>query len=244
MSSVLLFHGMTGTPAELEPLSEKLRKRGFRVVTPELPGHLGGIEELKQTHASTFLSFVEEAFEREASRAREPIIVGGLSFGALLALYLCAFYPSQISSAVLMSLPLRFRSKLREAVLNMLSAAPEALLDKLPCVEKTRRPAGYLAIPHVCFSKHSIGAAARLVKIRKITEKYLHRVRARVLVLQDPGDHHVSPRGVRFLQSRLAQTELRVKWIKNGQHELTLGHSSKEVCDAVVAFLNRGELSA
>ena len=40
---VLLIHGLTGVPAEMQSIARTLRRSGFTVETPLLPGH--GVDE-------------------------------------------------------------------------------------------------------------------------------------------------------------------------------------------------------
>jgi len=46
--AVLLIHGITGAPAEMQYLGRKLHKAGFSVLCNRLPRHCQSLDELKK----------------------------------------------------------------------------------------------------------------------------------------------------------------------------------------------------
>src|SRR5262249_1806460 len=82
----LLLHGYTGTPYDLRPLGDFLHKQGFHVSAPLLKGHGQKPELLFKVHADDWLkeaSDVLQSFDK-----KRPIIIAGLSMGALIGLAL------------------------------------------------------------------------------------------------------------------------------------------------------------
>lgn len=94
--SILLLHGFTGTPCDLEPLAKELTLAGFMCTTPELPGHNRGAHLLKYVSYAQWLNTAREALGNS-----QTII--GLSMGALLATILAAESPEKVKSLVLLS---------------------------------------------------------------------------------------------------------------------------------------------
>lgn len=88
---VVLFHGLTGAPSELWPLGCGLAAAGFRVEAPVLPGHGTRPEALLDVDADDVLAFATQVARRGAA----PVAVGGMSFGALVALCVAAEVSSQ-----------------------------------------------------------------------------------------------------------------------------------------------------
>ncbi|MCH9021690.1 MAG: alpha/beta fold hydrolase, partial [Planctomycetes bacterium] len=88
-----LIHGYTGSPMDFGGLGEYLHKRfdaNVRVV--RLKGHGETIEELDHYEYQDFLEQIEEELEKDLDRGR-IIVLGGVSFGAQMALALAARYP-------------------------------------------------------------------------------------------------------------------------------------------------------
>lgn len=232
----VLFHGLTGMPTEVEDLAARVHDNGFNVLVPRLSGHNGEIAALKHTHVVQWLADAEQALTA-AEKISTPIFVGGLSFGALLSLYLAAEHPSRVAGAVLLSPPLRFRSLLRECWLKLLAFLPEAALDRLGTVRKQKRSAAEFVRPRNALPVHSIAAGVRLMVIRKMVMAALKNVRCPVMVIQDPDDHHLSAKGVQKLIDTVQNEAVDTIWLPGGQHEITIGLRHEEVENAVVGFL-------
>jgi carboxylesterase len=237
MAYCLFFHGLTGTPAELEPLAGVLRDQGHSVDLPQLPGHDGSVAELRRVQTKDYIALAEKEFDRVTGSERGPLVVGGISFGGLLALHVAAAYPALVRGVVLLSCPFSLRNRRHEFLLRLFSYLPERLLDRLPMVKKDEQAAQRLDLPRVSYPVHAVGAAARLVKVRRMVLAEAKAVRAPLLLLQDPLDHHVQPLSKEKLATIFSQPEMIL--IKDGAHLLTLGPKRQEVCVRVLQFLNR-----
>jgi carboxylesterase len=97
---VLLFHGYTGSPYDLKPLALFLNGHGAHVSVPLLAGH--------GTKASQLSSVTKTMWQEQAQgeitklNAHRPIIIGGLSMGACLAI-IHAFDSPAIKALLLFS---------------------------------------------------------------------------------------------------------------------------------------------
>ena len=236
-ASVLLIHGLTGNPSEMRPLGEYLVEKGFHCLGPCLLGHAATVEELSRIRASEWLIQVENAFNNLKETSQGPYFVVGLSFGAILSLHLATKYPGEVKGVVSMSAPIKFKSKFRSLALRFLSYMPDFFLDILPAIDKRKRKAGIFSGPRHAYPEHSIGAASRLVQIRKKVIASFSRLESPLLVLYDPNDHHVSENSFETIQKLYRGEDLRERSFPGGQHELTLGHSSEEVFKTVEEFL-------
>lgn len=235
-AAVILFHGLTGTIDEVIDLAEFLHARGFDLFVPRLSGH-GSIEELRTCHSDKWLADAERCFSSVSARY-DAIATVGLSFGSLLALYLAAAHPESVQAVAALSPPLRFRSNLREALLGLLSCLPDVVLDRLGVVQKTKRKEGIFIKERTAFPVHSIAAGARLLQIRRTVLSAIAKLRCPVLLLHDPEDHHLSPEVPSLLRASIAHATFREQLFPGGQHELTIGHSYKEVSTAVADFFD------
>jgi carboxylesterase len=104
---VLLFHGLTGAPAELQSVSRHLRRAGYEVETPMLAGH--GVDEatLLKTGWRDWMGGAEQELLRMTADGGQ-VIVGGLSMGAVLALGLAEKYPDKIKGVLCLAVTLKY----------------------------------------------------------------------------------------------------------------------------------------
>jgi carboxylesterase len=99
---VLLIHGLCGTPAEMRFVANGLSREGYLVRSAELAGHGGTAEELKASTWQDWVRSAEDALEA-ISKECDTVIVGGLSTGAVLSLYLAAQHPKKVQAVALYS---------------------------------------------------------------------------------------------------------------------------------------------
>lgn len=87
-----LIHGYTGSPTDFNQLGKYLNKRfNANVKIIRLMGHGTKVEDLDKLEYQDFLEQVESELKKDLDKGRE-IVIGGLSFGAQLALNLAAKY--------------------------------------------------------------------------------------------------------------------------------------------------------
>jgi carboxylesterase len=103
---VLLLHGLTGAPAELQSVTRALRRAGYPVETPLLPGHGADEKALLRTGWRDWLDGAEAELLRLTEA--EPAVVGGLSMGAVLALALAQRHPDRVRGLLLLAPTLKY----------------------------------------------------------------------------------------------------------------------------------------
>lgn len=96
----LLIHGLSGTPVELRYIANGLARAGHTVHCPQLAGHCGTLDQLRQSTWTDWYASVETALDSLARRC-EHVFVGGLSMGAILALRLAALHPAKVHGCML-----------------------------------------------------------------------------------------------------------------------------------------------
>ena len=231
--TALLLHGLTGTPDELSDLGEELAREGYRVIIPCLPGHGTSVRELRSTTLDQYLDFTRALGKYLSNRGS---VVVGSSFGSLLGLWIALESPQRPRAVVLISPPFRLRSAVRERVLSMLARMPERSINRLGYARKKKRA---VPIPRPAYPVHSVGSAARLVRLRQMVMSRLSEIVMPVLIVQDPFDHHVHPDGAEQVVERFSSEEVDTVWFPHGQHELTVGPEADRVTIAVREFLRR-----
>ncbi|WNJ91123.1 alpha/beta hydrolase [Bosea sp. 685] len=97
----LLIHGLGGTPVELRLVARALHRSGGHTVhCPQLAGHCGSEADLLATNWQDWIASVETALDRMKTQC-DTIIIGGLSMGAVMAMYLAAKRPDDIDGLAL-----------------------------------------------------------------------------------------------------------------------------------------------
>lgn len=109
---ILLVHGFTASPREMEPLAQFLTQLGFTTLGVRLPGHGTSPEDLAIRHQEEWQQAVEEGYLLLQQRTQK-IFGLGLSTGALLIIALAARHP--LTGMILLSPFLRMKHRLAPA---------------------------------------------------------------------------------------------------------------------------------
>ncbi len=231
--SVLLLHGLTGSPAEMRPIGEALARAGHRAVCPLLPGHGTTPLELNNVSAVDMRAAAERALQ---SLGPGRHAVCGLSMGALLALGLAAHH-SEIRGIVTMAPPFVPAGRTWGFV-NVLGRLriPKRFGLLLRKGKSVERPGTYLAVPL------RWGRELRcLIEQARIDA---NRITMPALVLHGEKDDAADPRGSRQLMALLPSTTSRLLFFPGAGHVLPLSSEAENVCSEIVRFATEGFLDS
>jgi len=96
-ASVILIHGLTGTPNEMRSLALFLNRKGYSVACPRLAYHGECLRVLRRARWQDFYDSVRGVMKNgELADTDGPIFAAGLSMGALLALLLADEFKDRI----------------------------------------------------------------------------------------------------------------------------------------------------
>ena len=257
---VLLLHGLTGCPAELGYVAHALRSRGrYHVSCPRLVNHGQPMATLARTTWRELVDSARDAFleARTAARAEGvPLVVGGLSLGAVLSLILAAEYPDDVAGVACLAptlfydgwsvpwyhrlirwvdyTPLKYFTYFREC-------APFGLKDE---ALRAKIAAHYGGV-----SLRDSSAAAKLgyahfpvrlfCEMRHIIEhckRALPRVRAPLLVVQAEHDDVTGPRNARFILDHVASERRELLLLKESYHLVCADVERSAVAARLQAF--------
>jgi len=173
---VLLVHGFTASPREMEPLAQFLVQLGFTTIGVRLPGHGTSPEDLAIRHQEEWQQAVEEGYL--VLRQRTQKIFGvGLSTGALLLVALAARQP--LAGLILLSPFLRVKHRL----------APAAGLLRFAKKYQSRPVAPELATTY--YDRRPLHGVHQLNRLCRQVRRLAGQVTAPALLVNGTGDQTV-----------------------------------------------------
>ena len=228
---VLMLHGYSGTPAELQPMAQVLAAAGYTVHGPLLAGHGGAPADLFGVRWEDWQRSAAEGLRRLRATCGQ-VFVCGFSAGGLLALRLAAREP--LAGIIAMAPALRLRGNallpltgllkhvmpwyyplaranfadpaVRAAVLER---APQAQLDDPEVVAAIRREA-----------KVPLGSLYELARLQRAARRDLPRVRVPALIMQGRRDQTVDPRAAEMVARAIRSPDQRLLWFEQSGHQL------------------------
>jgi pimeloyl-ACP methyl ester carboxylesterase len=103
----LLFGGFGAGPENLRPLAMRLRALGLSVHASALGRHTGDQDLFEVSRTWHYYADALRCLRREAAASPGPLLLGGYSTGALVALLLAVRHPEHVAGLVLVSPVLR-----------------------------------------------------------------------------------------------------------------------------------------
>jgi len=240
-AAVLLVHGLTGTPVEMQAVGRGLAKRGFSVYGMQLAGHCGSEDDLLRTGWRDWYDSVEKAW-REISLCHENVFVAGLSMGALMAMYLSVRHPGKIRGLGLYSTTLFYDgwavpklAFLLPLFLRTPVGARYRFIENFPYGVKNERLREFIhanMISGKSAEAGNLGMTGRsLRELRQfisLVKTEMSSVRTPALVLQAKDDDLTSPRNSEYLARHLGGPT-RVELLHDCYHMITIDQQRDEV---------------
>jgi carboxylesterase len=257
---LLLFHGLTGSPAELSYIAHYVHRRGqVNVECPQLVNHGQPISVLARTRMDEIYAGARRNLERAhqaCARDGLPLVVGGLSLGAILSLMLAAEEPEVVAGVVCMSptlfydgwnvpwthrlipladyIPLKYFAYLRESPPYGLKN--EALRARVAAVYERASLHDHEFSARLGYAHFPIALFCEMRHLIRRCIDLLPRVTAPLLLLQAEEDDITSPRNSRFIRDRVASRRKELVLLRRSYHVVTADDDREEVAAAVTAF--------
>ncbi len=230
----LLIHGFTATPECLESLAGPLRKAGFQVEAPLLPGHGTTPEELLKTTWQEWYEAVAEAFDR-LKKKTDTVCVAGLSLGGLLGLRLAT--EKSVERLALLATPLVFKGALMRIVLPILARTP------LKDVYRYQRKWMGAAISDSWGKRHfksydemPIRSVWEIVRLQKEIRGRLREVTCPALIVHSPHDITAPYESMGYLERHLGSGLIKTVTLTRSNHVLTMDFERDKVANEVLQF--------
>lgn len=257
----LLLHGLTGTPTEFGYIAHYMHRRGgLSVECRRLVNHGQPIGVLAATRWEAIVESAR-AHLREASAAarREgvPLVVGGLSLGAILSLILAAEHPDEVDGVACLSPTLFYDGwsvpwthrligladwlPLVKHVAFLRETPPyglkdEALRRKVAAAYEGADLGADDRAGELGYAHFPLALFCEMRHIIALCIRSLPKVRAPLLVLQAEQDEATSPRNAHFILDRVASERKELVLLKNSYHVITADLDRAEVAESMTRF--------
>ena len=256
--AVLLLHGLSGSPLEMQYLERRVRQAGFRAHNPSIPGCGFGTREDRFDTGTwrQWAAFVSGELDA-LSRDHERVYVAGLCIGAVLALRLAIERPHQVAGLALVSTtlaydgwqmpwyrvlaPLAYHTPLRRMI-----AWPE----RHPFGIKNERLREWVVRAMDAHGVSAVGAAYLPLsgiheahQLIRAVRRDIGRVTAPALIMHSIEDDVASTRSAEFVALNIGSGQVRTILYHNSYHILTIDNDKESVADETIGFF-RGPAGA
>lgn len=234
-TGILLIHGFTASPSEMSYLGAYLNERGLTVSAPLLPGHGTTPEDANRYRWQHWANHLTIAFAELQDRC-SSIFIGGLSAGALLALYLAARL-GQINGVLTYAPAIKAYNK---------------KLVLAPVIKYFRRtlpkPADIDMYPDVVYARwaynvYPTSGVHELIRLQREVKSLLPAVKAPLLVIYSTADDTVKPEGIGLLLKKAGSSEKEVVALQNSGHIITLDQERDVVSNKSYEFIKKFEMN-
>jgi carboxylesterase len=244
--SVLLIHGLTGSPFEMKYLARKLNKAGFAVKGPCLEGHCTTLKNLSKTNWKDWYQSVHESFI-EMKKSSDTVSVVGLCMGALLSLHLSYELGSEVSALSLISttlfydgwslpwfkflLPISYYTPLK-FIYSYSETEPYGIKNK-PLRE---RIVNLMKDNSVAYTKTPASSMHELFRLIREVKKELPAIRTPALILHSSEDDLTSVKNPDYVEGKIGSKIVRKIILDDSYHMMTIDNQKDRVAEETIKF--------
>ena len=241
--SSLLVHGLTGTPYEMRYLGERLAARGVRVRGVKLAGHASAPENLGLSSYDNWYESVVLGLE-ELRQFSEPIVVVGLSMGAVLSARVAADQREAVAGLVMLApaffLPTATTLKIN-AVRMLGSIAANLYLYNSKASDIYDAAARSM---HPQCALMPLTAPMKLLDLCAVVKPKLASITQPALVMHAKRDHTCPMRkNLDYVMKHLGSPEKRAIELDESYHVITVDSEKENVANEVIEFVERFRLA-
>ncbi|MBU3907058.1 MAG: alpha/beta fold hydrolase [Nanoarchaeota archaeon] len=224
----LLIHGYTGSPTDFDGLPEYLHKKlNVNVRVPRLIGHGTNISDLDNLSLDDFLNQVEGEI-KSSLKNKKRVILGGISFGGLLALYFASKYP--LSGTFNVVSPYRLKFNFLYPFLFLLSKVRKHWTKSISKEERELRKNSF----H--YSKmHGNGLVIVKSLVKKIN-KDIFKIRCPCLTIHSFGDKLSKVNGAQTIYSKVGSEINKIIVLDSKAHNIFFSNNNEYVKRIILEF--------
>ncbi|MBV8385669.1 MAG: alpha/beta fold hydrolase [Acidimicrobiia bacterium] len=226
----LVLHGFTGCPQSMRGLAQAFAAGGFAVELPRLPGHGTAIEDMLETSWDDWSAAAEAAYA-DLAACVDKVVVGGLSMGGTLTLWLAERHP-EIAGIVLVNAA-------AEPPADSFNEMLQGILDSgnptMPAVGNDIAEPG---VTEMAYSETPVAPLLSMFDAVAEIAAGLGTIECPVLLMTSPQDHVVPPSSSDLIAERVAGPLERVT-LERSYHVATLDYDKDEINRRAVEFAKK-----
>jgi len=226
----LVLHGFTGCPQSMRGLAEAFAGAGFAVELPRLPGHGTTIDDMLETGWTDWPGAAEAAYQDLAGRC-DKVVVGGLSMGGTLTLWLAERHP-EIAGIVLVNAAAEPPA---DSFREMLQGILESGNPTMPAVGNDIAEPGQTEL---AYDSTPVAPLLAMFDAVKEIAAGLGKIECPVLLMNSPQDHVVPPSSSDLIAERVSGPLERVT-LERSYHVATLDYDKDEIERRAVEFAKK-----
>lgn len=254
---VLLFHGLSSSPLELQFVARGLQRAGYTVRVPVLDGYTYG---LTTTRPKTAAQWVEQALtELDALlETCDTVSVGGLCVGAVLALRVATLRNDRLAGLLGLSTALHYDgwgnpwfTPLLPLARYVPFAPRIAVKERSPFGLKDERMRAWIERQMKQMGESDAGAATLrvgdLLKARDLiamTRLALPRITCPTLLIHAKEDECATPRSSFDVLTSVRSTNVRCVLLHDSYHMISIDREKERVLSEMLQFLGQTEESS
>lgn len=247
---VLLFHGLSSSPLELQLLARGLYRAGYTVHVPVIDGYTTGMTGHQGATVDQWVARAQQELERMLEQC-ETVSVGGLCLGAVMALRLAALNPERVCTVLGLSTALHYDgwgNPWYAPLLPLGRYLPFAgrirIRERSPFGLKDERMRGWIERQMREAKNSDAGAASlrvsELLKARELialTRRSLPKITAPVLLLHAVEDECATPRSSHEVAARVQSRDVHLVLLHDSYHMISMDREKERVLTEMVQFL-------
>lgn len=235
---VVLVHSYLANPAEVRSLAEYLRRRGFWVFAPRLPGHGTCVEDLAASKRREWVETVESGYVLLRTICRR-VAVGGIAFGGSLALDLAARVQGRgLAGVFAVSPPQSLKDYSAKLV------PPGDVWNRL--LAKLKREDANHAYLHFSgdggvgnYSRNPVSGIQEVGEFLEELRGRYEKIRVPALILQSEANAVVDAKGSQRLFAQIGSTDKEFCLLAGARHILVADEDAEHIHARIAAFLRR-----
>ena len=254
---VLLFHGLSSTPLELQFLARGLHRAGHTVRIAVIEGYSHGLPSANPSgHAQWARAAVEE-FDRMKQQC-DTLAVGGLCIGALLSLHVAAQRQAAVSHVLALSTTLHYDGWAAPWTRWLLPlarvirwAGQVAVKEREPFGLKDERLRAWIAGQMKESGGSDAGAAVLRVKdlieaqnLMRAVRQGMKQITAPTLLIHARDDDCASPRSAFEVASGVSSTRVHCVLLNDSYHMISIDKEKARVLSEMKDFLQTASKNA
>jgi len=229
--TVVLIHGFTGSPAEMELLAAAFNAAGHGVEVPLLVGHGTTLSDLMEVQPQQWIDSLDALITRLLAEG-QSVVLAGLSLGSILSLQLALRYP-QIKALLLYSPPIRSgdpRRFLAPLLIRFTQSLPKPSSDFCDPIAAQRLWS---------YDRYPVATSALVLDLISRTRKQLSKVQQPLLVIASRRDKVISASGIQLLMRTVNSSPRELHWLERSGHAITVDAEWMVVRDLSLNFLRK-----